>query len=89
MCLFLRLRDQLAPGASAPLRTYLTSLGHGIRSNIDWSLTVPRYNTVYASDGITQTVRIKLASRCAEQPTSESLEPLPWRSVAWWWTHLR
>jgi hypothetical protein len=89
MCLFLRLRDQLAPGASAPLHTYLTSLGHGIRSNIDWSLAVPRYNTLYASDGITRDVRIKLASSCTEQPTSESLEPLPWRSVAWWWTHLR
>lgn len=89
MCLFLRLRDQLTEGASAPLRTYLTSLGHGIRSNIDWSLTVPRYNTLYASDGITRTARITLASRCVEQPTDESLEPLPWPSVAWWWTHLR
>jgi hypothetical protein len=88
MCLFLRLRNQLTPGASAPLRTYLTSLEHGIRSNIDWSLTVPRYNTLYADDGITQTARITLTGRCTEQPTDESLEPLPWPSVAWWWTQL-
>lgn len=88
MCLFLRLRDQLTHDASAPLRTYLTSLGHGIRSNIDWSLTVPRYNTLYATDGVTQTARITLMSRCVEQPTNESLEPLPWPSVAWWWTQL-
>jgi Terpene synthase family 2, C-terminal metal binding len=88
MCLFLRLRDQLVHDASAPLRTYLTSLGHCIRSNIDWSLTVPRYNTLYAQDGITPTARITLASHCTDQPTDESLEPLPWPSVAWWWTQL-
>ena len=88
MCLFLRLREQLTHGASAPLRTYLTSLGHGIRSNIDWSLTVPRYNTLYAKDGVTQTVRITLAGHCAEQPTDECLEPPPWPSVTWWWTQL-
>jgi hypothetical protein len=88
MCLFIRLRDQLAQNASAPLRTYLKSLGHGIRSNIDWSLTVPRYNTIYAEDGITQTGQIALTSHCVEQPTDESLEPLPWPSVAWWWTQL-
>lgn len=88
MCLFLRLRDQLTHGASAPLRTYLTSLGHGIRSNIDWSLTVPRYNTLYAKDGVTQIARITLASHCVEQPTNDCMEPLPWPSVAWWWTQL-
>jgi hypothetical protein len=88
MCLFLRLRDQHAQGASAPLCTYLTSLGHGIRSNIDWSLTAPRYNTLYADDGVTQTARITLVGRCVEQPTDESMEPLPWPSVAWWWTQL-
>jgi Terpene synthase family 2, C-terminal metal binding len=88
MCLFLRLRDQLAHGASAPLLTYLKSLEHGIRSNIDWSLTVPRYKTVYARDGVTQTAQITLASRCVEQPTDDCLEPLPWPSVAWWWTQL-
>jgi hypothetical protein len=89
MCLFLRLRDQLTHNASAPLRTYLQSLGHGIRSNIDWSLTVPRYNTLYAEDGVTQTGQIAFASHCVGQPTDERLEPLPWPSVAWWWTQLR
>lgn len=89
MCLFLHLRDQLTQSASAPLRTYLTSLGHGIRSNIDWSLNVPRYNTLYAEDGVTQTGQIVLVSQCVEQPTDKSLEPPPWPSVAWWWTQLR
>ncbi|MBV8541001.1 MAG: hypothetical protein JO364_05930 [Pseudonocardiales bacterium] len=88
MCLFLRLRHQLTHGASAPLRAYLTSLGHGIRSNIDWSLIVPRYNTLYAKDGVTQTARITLTGRCVEQPTNDRLEPPPWPSVAWWWTQL-
>jgi hypothetical protein len=88
MCLFLRLRDHLAHGASAPLLSYIKSLEHGIRSNIDWSLTVPRYKTVYARDGVTQTAQITLASRCVEQPTDDCLEPLPWPSVAWWWTQL-
>jgi hypothetical protein len=88
MCLFLRLRDQLTQNASAPLRTYLQALGHGIRSNIDWSLTVPRYKTLYAEDGVTRTGQITLVSHCVEQPTDESLEPPPWPSVAWWWTQL-
>lgn len=88
MCLFLRLRDQLTHTASAPLRTYLSSLGHGLRSNIDWSLTVPRYTTLYAGDGVTPTAQITLAGRCVEQPTDESREPLPWPSVAWWWIQL-
>ena len=88
MCLFLRLRDQLSKTASPPLRAYLNSLGHGIRSNIDWSLTVPRYSTLYASDGITRAAQITLASSCVDQPTAESLDPLPWPSIAWWWTQL-
>ena len=70
--------------ASAPLRAYLNSPGHGIRSNIDWSLTVPRRSTLYASDGITHATRITLASSCVDQPTAESLDPLPWPSIAWW-----
>jgi hypothetical protein len=88
MCLFLRLRDQLIQNVSATLRTYLQALGHGIRSNIDWSLTVPRYKTLYAEDGVTRTGQITLVSRCVEQPTDESMEPPPWPSVAWWWTQL-
>lgn len=88
MCLFLRLRDQLTKAATTPLLTYLDSLGHGIRSNIDWSLTVPRYNTLYAGDGVTQTAQITLAGSCVDQPTAESLDPLPWPSVTWWWTQL-
>jgi terpene synthase-like protein len=89
MCLFLQLHDQLTKTASAPLRTYLNSLQHGIRSNIDWSLTVPRYNTLYAGDGVTQTAQITLTGCCMDQPTAESLDPLPWPSVAWWWAQLR
>jgi hypothetical protein len=88
MCLFLRLRDQLIKTASPALRSYLNSLGHGIRSNIDWSLTVPRYNTLYAGDGSTHAARITLASSCVDKPTAESLDPLPWPSIAWWWAQL-
>lgn len=88
MCLFLRLRDQLRRGASAPLRAYLTSLGHGIRSNIDWSLTAPRYNTLYTGDGVTPIARITLSAHFGEQPTDDSLHPPPWPSVAWWWAQL-
>ncbi|MBV9652359.1 MAG: hypothetical protein JO296_19780 [Pseudonocardiales bacterium] len=88
MRLFLLLRNQLTKTASAPLRTYLDSLGHGIRSNIDWSLTVPRYNTLYANDGTTQTATITLTGSCSDQPAADTLDPLPWPSVAWWWTQL-
>jgi Terpene synthase family 2, C-terminal metal binding len=89
LCLFLRLRDQLMPRASLSLQNYLTTLGHGIRSNIDWSLNVPRYNTVYYNPAHTSaTTRIELSGSCVDKPSDSSLKPPPFPSIAWWWEQL-
>lgn len=88
MTLFLRLREQVWATASGPLRTYLETLGNGIRSNIDWSLRTARYTTVYAADGATKSARIRFRGHCHDTPTDAAAIPLPIPSIAWWWTQL-
>lgn len=86
MVRFLRLRTKLAARASAPLRTYLDTLGLALRSNIEWSLRTPRYATLYAPDGVTETGHITVRSSCTDTPSDASDEPLPFPSISWWWT---
>jgi hypothetical protein len=89
MDLFLMLRDRLLPGASAPLRSYLETLGHGIRSNIDWSLRVPRYTRVRGEvDEPASTVLIEFSGRCTDRPSSGSLDPRSFPAIAWLWNQL-
>lgn len=88
MCLFLRLRDALMPGASAPLRAYLAALGHGIRNNIDWSLDVPRYGTIWTSGSPSVLARIELSASVIDEPLDASPDPPPYPSIAWWWEQL-
>ncbi len=87
MCLFLRLSDRLLPGASVELRSYLSDLGHLLRGNIEWSMRVPRYNSLGSADqppGRTAT----MFPGWADQPADGSLEPLPLPAIAWWWNQL-
>jgi hypothetical protein len=88
MCLLLRLREALMPRASEPLRTYLTTLGRGIRSNIDWSLGVPRYATIWADGSPAAKARIEVSADVVDEPVDGSLEPPPYPSIAWWWDEL-
>lgn len=84
MCLFLKLRDQIGQHASAALRRYLTQLGHLIRGNLDWSLTVPRYYTEVDGEPVPSLDSYQWADR----PSDGSLDPLPVPSIAWWWDQL-
>ncbi|WP_199434483.1 terpene synthase family protein [Qaidamihabitans albus] len=88
MVLFLRLREQLARGGSKALRTYLDALGHGIRSNIDWSLRTPRYATLRPSGEYPAGATIRLHGGCTGSPAEPRAKPPPPPSVAWWWTQL-
>jgi hypothetical protein len=88
MLLFLRLREQLMRTASEPLRIYLDTLRHGIRSNIDWSLRTPRYATLYPSEDFPDGATIRLHGGCTDRPSDSNPEPLPAPSIAWWWTQL-
>lgn len=89
MTLFLGLRDQLMPQASAPLQSYLEALGHGIRSNIDWSLRVPRYTELKGEgDESASTIRIEFSGRYSDEPSEGSLDPRSFPAIAWWWDQL-
>jgi len=89
MVLLLRMRDDLARTGSEPLRRYLTTLGHGIRSNIDWSLRTPRYSALGRTDQYPNGVRLRLRSGCTETPADARREPPPIPSIAWWWAQAR
>jgi hypothetical protein len=77
MVRFLELHDRVRRNASEELRIYLDGLGHGIRGNIDWAATVPRYD----SGG-------PLDITFCEEPRDASREPLPFPAVSWWWDRL-
>jgi hypothetical protein len=77
MVRFLALRDQVRTGASDELRTYLDGLGHGIRGNIDWADSVPRY-----FEGGPLRIEIR------DEPYDTNPDPLPYPAVSWWWDRL-
>jgi hypothetical protein len=88
MVLLLRMREWLSRTASEPLGLYLEALGHGIRSNIDWSLRTPRYAVDASGDKRPDGARMRLRSHCTDRPTDSRPEPPPLSSVASWWSHL-
>jgi hypothetical protein len=77
MLRFLELRDRVRTGASAPLRTFLDCLGHGIRGNLDWAAGVPRYLTGGP-------LRVEIT----DEPCATDPGPLPYPTVSWWWDRL-
>ncbi|MEU0739169.1 glutamate dehydrogenase [Streptomyces sp. NPDC006134] len=87
---FLALRDQVTPRAGSALRHYLTDLGHGIRGNIEWGLSVPRY---LAPDGITPAAPARIPAQTAgghwtDTPRPGRQDPRRLPSLAWWWSDL-
>ncbi len=74
MLRFLGLWDRVRATAGEELRTYLDGLAHGIRGNIDWAASVPRY---VAGGPLEITVR--------DEPHDTNPDPLPYPTVAWWW----
>ncbi|GAB2811100.1 terpene synthase family protein [Streptomyces daliensis] len=85
--LLLRLREQLMPHASDPLRAYLTGLGHVVRGNLEWSFDVHRYHFMRES-GPPSRAGDGARPGWAEHPSDPSPGPLPYPSVAWWWKQL-
>jgi hypothetical protein len=77
MVRFLSLRDQTRTTAGEALRTYLDGLGHGIRGNIDWAGSVPRYLSAGP-------LRIEFS----DEPHDMNPDPLPYPAVSWWWDRL-
>jgi hypothetical protein len=87
MHLFLRLRENALAHASEPLRSYLMSLGHAIRGNIDWALRVPRYTSLGDLSAPPGPVRAR-QPRWTDEPSDTSSEPLPIPGISWWWEQL-
>lgn len=87
MCLFLRLREQVAATAGPALHRYVTDLGHLVAGNIEWSLRTARYTTVYGA-GAAPVGAVTLSFGWAPEPSDGRLEPLPYPSIAWWWSQL-
>ncbi|MEU4744944.1 hypothetical protein AB0G02_31395 [Actinosynnema sp. NPDC023658] len=77
---FTRLRDQVTPRASAPLRAYLDHLAHLVPGNLDWGLRADRYRN---PDGRHPDAVTTLASTTHTPPADTSPPPIP--SIAWWW----
>jgi Terpene synthase family 2, C-terminal metal binding len=88
MHLFIRLYEQTMAEASPALRRYLTDFACMVRGNIDWSLRVPRYNTIYDSDDLSPIATVGLSSGWTTEPSDPSLEP-PLLTIVWWWDQLR
>jgi hypothetical protein len=81
LCLYLSLCDRMRSRASSDLRAYLDQLDHYIRGNIEWSLTVPRYQTETAHQRPDAPARTPYA----DEPSDGSLTAPPIPTIAWWW----
>jgi hypothetical protein len=82
---FLELRERQLAEASPELRDYLTGLGHVIRGNIDWSLSVARYNTVFDPADWSVAEKLALDARVTEQQDLDQRAAPTLPSTAWWW----
>ncbi|GAA1715594.1 terpene synthase family protein [Fodinicola feengrottensis] len=76
MALFLLLSEKYRGSGGPALASYVDGLGHTIRGNIEWSLTVPRYGGQPEFAG------------WAAKPSDPSREPIPVPSISWWWEQL-
>jgi hypothetical protein len=77
LCLYLRLRRQLAAEGTPQLRQYLHSLDAFIRGAQDWGITSVRYTRPDDPAGLPTTF--------SDTPTDDSTTPLEIPSVSWWW----
>ncbi|MFI0259330.1 glutamate dehydrogenase [Streptomyces sp. NPDC017056] len=77
---FVRLRDQVLPGAGEPLRHYLDHLSHLVRGNLEWGLRAGRYTN---PDGRHPEAVRTTGSFTLTAPRNDTPPPVP--SIAWWW----
>ncbi|GGZ07423.1 hypothetical protein CP967_32405 [Streptomyces nitrosporeus] len=84
LCRFLELAERVRAHASRPLARYLDDLAHGIRGNIEWALSVPRY--LGAGSGGLRTAPAPPV--WAGSPLAGTLDPRRLPTVSWWWQDL-
>jgi hypothetical protein len=82
MSLFLRLRAQVTLQASVGLKRYLISLGHFVRSSVDWCHASERYALSQQSEQTTAVSPVK-----GEAVPDDFNIQLTISSIAWWWEY--
>jgi hypothetical protein len=86
--LFLALHERLLAEAEhaddAAMTGFLASLGHTWRGVLDWGFGTPRYVT----GGAPGDPPLQTFPGWAEELVDDSLAPLPYPSIAWWWEEL-
>jgi hypothetical protein len=82
---FLELREQQLATASPELRDYLAGLGHVIRGNIDWSISVARYNTVFDPEDWSVAEKLAIDARVTQDAALDDHAASALPSIAWWW----
>jgi Terpene synthase family 2, C-terminal metal binding len=81
MCRFLELSGPGLTPQHPGIAAYIASLRSTIRSNIEWGLPCPRYARHNPGP-----IRPDYVT---DQPPAHEAGPLPYPSVAWWWSELR
>lgn len=85
MCLYLRLRDQIAENASPGLSRYVHDIGYWIRGNIEWSRDTHRYLNPIDAATKTEKHYQPFDLTWADKPADDDPDPLPVPAIAWWW----
>ncbi|MEU3778134.1 hypothetical protein AB0F11_34040 [Streptomyces sp. NPDC032472] len=76
--LYLALRDQILPDASADLKRYLTAVERIFSGNFSFCVSATRYLRPDQASAISRTT----------VPSVLGTAPLPYPTVAWWWDQL-
>ncbi|MFJ2114035.1 MULTISPECIES: hypothetical protein [unclassified Streptomyces] len=81
MVLFDRLAQQVLKEADDDLRRYVKGLGQFVRGHLDWASACPRYS-------VPSGPKATPGGWWKPQPADDSLEPLPFPTISWWWDQL-
>ncbi|MEU9125127.1 hypothetical protein AB0C96_35725 [Streptomyces sp. NPDC048506] len=87
MLLYVRLGEQIKATGDKRLRRYCDQLSNYIRANLDWSLTVPRYQPQAAPLTPAPTGADTVFAWSSNPLDSSHVAP-PIPSIAWWWEQL-
>lgn len=77
---FLRLRGRLLPDADEGLGRLIKGMEHTWRAILDWGFSSPRY-----ARSEPDAEPYQKFPGWTDEPHDNSLDPLPYQSISWWW----